>query len=101
VIEAMRASHAQRVYVCNLRPQLPETAGYTVADHVDALTRHGVPIDVVVLDSAAPMSLGEPGIDYLRAPLVGRNPLVHDPALLATALQLALAQSRVGARGAT
>ena len=99
VVEAMRASHAQRVYVCNLRPQLPETAGYTVADHVAALGRHGVPVDLVVLDSAAPMSLGEPGVDYLRAPLVTRNHLVHDPELLATALQLALAQSRVVGEG--
>jgi uncharacterized cofD-like protein len=101
VTEAMRASSAQRVYVCNLRPQLPETAGYTAADHVAALARHGVPVDLVVVDSATPMSLGEPGVDYLRAPLVGRNHLVHDPELLAAALQLALAQSTVEARGAT
>jgi uncharacterized cofD-like protein len=101
VIEAMRTSRAQRVYVCNLRPQLPETAGYTVADHVAALTRHGVPIDVVVIDSGMKMSFGEPGIDYLRAPVAAGNPLVHDPALLATALQLALAQSRVAAKEGT
>jgi uncharacterized cofD-like protein len=101
VIEAMRASRAQRVYVCNLRPQLPETAGYTVADHVGALLRHGVPVDLVVVDNEAQMSLGEPGVDFLRARLVGPNPLVHDPERLATALQLALAQSRVAAREAT
>ena len=101
VIEAMQASRAQRVYVCNLRPQLPETAGYTVADHVDAILRHGVPVDLVVVDNEAPMSLGEPGVDFLRAPLVSHNPFVHDPGLLATALQLALAQSRVAAREAT
>ncbi len=101
VIEAMRASSAQRVYVCNLRPQLPETAGYTVADHVDALCRHGVPVDVVLVDNDAPMSLGEPGIDFVRAPLLGRNPLVHDPCALAAALRLALAQSRVAAGEAT
>jgi uncharacterized cofD-like protein len=95
VIEAMRASSAQRVYVCNLRPQLPETAGFTVADHVAALQRHGVPVDLVLVDNATPMSLGEPGTDYLRAPLVARNPLVHDPGLLAAGLQRALAQSRV------
>ena len=101
VIEAMRASRAQRVYVCNLRPQHPETAGYTVADHVAALERHGVPVDLVVVDTDTPVSLGEPVVDYLRAPLVGRNLLVHDPARLAAALQGALAQSRVGAREAT
>ena len=51
VTEAMRASTAQLVYVCNLRPQLPETAGYDVADHVAALDRHDVPVDVVLCDS--------------------------------------------------
>jgi hypothetical protein len=42
-----------RVYVCNLRPQLPETAGYTSADHLRAVLAHGVPVDVVVVDSGA------------------------------------------------
>ncbi|HEV3212368.1 MAG TPA: gluconeogenesis factor YvcK family protein [Acidimicrobiales bacterium] len=101
VTEAMHASRAQRVYVCNLRPQLPETAGYTVADHVAALRRHGVPVDLVVVDDGSPMPLGEPGVDVLRAPLVKDNPLAHDPVRLAAALQLALAQSRVAAREAT
>jgi len=100
VIEAMRESDAQRVYVCNLRTQLPDTADLTVADHVAALARHGVPIDVVVVDDHTPMPLGTPGIDCVRAPLVGRNHLVHDPDLLAAALQSALAQSRVPAREA-
>lgn len=97
VIEAMRDARGQRVYVCNLRPQLPETAGFTVEDHVAALTRHGVPVDLVIVDNEVPMFLGEPGIDYLRAPLVSRNPLVHDPVLLAAALHSALTQSRVAA----
>jgi uncharacterized cofD-like protein len=97
VIEAMRDSRAQRVYVCNLRPQLPETAGYTVADHVAALVRHGVPIDRVIVDDDTAMTRGELGTDFLRAPLAGRNPLVHDPVLLAAALQSALTQSRVAA----
>jgi uncharacterized cofD-like protein len=42
-----------RVYVCNLRPQLPETAGYTSADHLRAVLAHGVPIDVVVVDAGS------------------------------------------------
>ena len=100
VTEAIGASGAQRVYVCNLHPQLHETAGYTVADHVAALVRHGVPVDVVLVEPTTPMALGAPGVEVLRAPLLGRNHLVHDPDLLASALQLALAQSREGARGA-
>ena len=95
VIEAMRESRAQRVYICNLRPQLPETEGFTVADHVDALTRHGVPVDLVVVDNDTPMSLGDLSVEHLRAPLIGRNQLVHDPELLAAALDAALAQSRI------
>jgi uncharacterized cofD-like protein len=98
VTEAMRESRAQRVYVCNLRPQQPETEGFTVGDHVDALMRHGVPVDLVIVDSDTPMSLGEPGVDCLRAPLLGRNRLVHDPDLLAAALEAALAQSRISVR---
>jgi uncharacterized cofD-like protein len=101
VIDAMRRSRAQRVYVCNLRPQLPETEAYSVADHVAALARHGVPVDLVVVDDATPMPLGEPGVRLLVAPLVGHNHLVHDPDLLAAALQRALAQSEVPAREAT
>jgi uncharacterized cofD-like protein len=99
VTEAMHESRAQRVYVCNLRPQLPETEGFTVADHVDALTRHGVPVDLVIVDHDAPMSPGELGVDCLGAPLLGRNRLVHDPDLLAAALDHALAQSRITVRG--
>ena len=95
VIEAMHESAAQHVYVCNLRPQLPETQGFTVADHVEALRRHGVPVDLVVVDADTPMALGEPGVDVLRAPLLGRNRLVHDPERLATALGAALAQSSI------
>jgi len=101
VIEAMRASRAQRVYVCNLRPQLPETAGFTVADHVAALVRHGVPLDVVLVDRHAAMPIGEPGVEVLFTDLVGRNRLVHDPVRLASALEQALAQSRVAAGEAT
>ena len=32
-----RSQAARRVYVCNLRPQIPETAGFDVGMHVDAL----------------------------------------------------------------
>ena len=35
-----------QVYVCNLRPQDPETAGFDVARHVEALVAHGVDVDV-------------------------------------------------------
>ena len=37
------------MYVCNLRPQPPETAGFDGADHLRAVLAHGVPVDVMVV----------------------------------------------------
>jgi uncharacterized cofD-like protein len=111
---AISAARAQRVYVCNLRPQLPETAGYGVADHVAALARHGVEVDAVLWDPSsevqAVMGAGACGDDGVRVDdrarldgvrlvarrLAGRSRLVHDPALLASALSDLLASARSG-----
>lgn len=51
--EAIRASSALRVYVCNVAIQPGETDGYTVWDHVRAIENHVGPglIDVVVANS--------------------------------------------------
>jgi uncharacterized cofD-like protein len=38
--EAMRYTHAPKVYVCNLATQPGETEGYTVRDHVKAIAAH-------------------------------------------------------------
>ena len=70
--EALTSTKAQKVYIANLRPQLPETAGYTLDDHIRALGRHGVEVDVVVHDPAR----------LARADGAG-----HDPARLAEALR--------------
>jgi uncharacterized cofD-like protein len=86
IAEAVAASAAQVVYVCNLRPQVPETAGFDVADHVEALARHNVTVDVVLCDSIQGMAVGETGIAVLDMPLTGDNALVHSPARLAQAL---------------
>ncbi len=40
VAEALRATHAFKVYVCNVATQPGETENYTVADHVIALENH-------------------------------------------------------------
>ena len=68
--DAVARSTSPVVYVCNLRPQVPETDGFATAAHVDALHDHGVEPDVVIAD---------PGL----ARPDGR---AHDPALLAAAL---------------
>jgi 2-phospho-L-lactate transferase/gluconeogenesis factor (CofD/UPF0052 family) len=91
IADAMARSRAQRVYVCNLRPQLPETAGFDVAAHLQALTRHNVGVDVVVCDTSQGMTLGELGISALDIPLTEGNALVHSPSRLAHALASLLA----------
>ena len=93
VAEAIMASSAQRVYVCNLRPQPPETDGFTVADHLAALERHGLHVDVVLYDRVSSMPLGAVSSRVVEAPLAGRNGLVHDPELLCRTLSSALARS--------
>lgn len=40
IVEAIRASGAYRVYICNVATQDGETDGYSVADHVRALEAH-------------------------------------------------------------
>jgi uncharacterized cofD-like protein len=66
--EALRASRALKLYVCNVATQHGETDGYTVHDHVAALEKHiGTNIIDVVLSNArtdvtwvnAPEGVGE------------------------------------------
>ena len=87
IAEAVARSSGQRVYVCNLRPQPPETAGFDVAAHLDALNRHNVSVDVVICDTSQGMPLGDLGISALDIPLTEGNALVHSPARLAQALE--------------
>lgn len=93
IARAISTATAQRVYVCNLRPQLPETEGYGVAEHVAALRRHGVGVDVVLWDPATGMEAGDAGIPLVARPLAGRNGLVHDQEKLAAALSDLLASA--------
>ena len=91
IAHALARSPGQRVYVCNLRPQPPETAGFDVAAHLDALSRHNVSVDVVLCDTSQGMPLGDLGISALDMPLTEGNALVHSPVRLAQALASLLA----------
>ena len=103
--EAIAASGALVVYVCNVATQAGETSGYDLADHVDALARHdaGHLPDVVLANNrfnagAPPGWMGE--AVRLRwppaatpAPRLVLDDLVdpvnahhHDPGRLATAV---------------
>ncbi|MEG2176424.1 MAG: 2-phospho-L-lactate transferase CofD family protein, partial [Oscillibacter sp.] len=43
IVEAIRASDALKIYVCNVMTQEGETEGYTASDHIAALMQHGGP----------------------------------------------------------
>jgi 2-phospho-L-lactate transferase/gluconeogenesis factor (CofD/UPF0052 family) len=86
IAEAVAATEAPVVYVCNLHPQIPETEGYDVAAHIAALARHDVAVDVVVCDTGQGMAIGATDVPVLDVPLTGDNRLVHSPGKLAQAL---------------
>ncbi len=100
--DAIRASHAQTVFIGNLREQPGETSGLTLVDHLDVLERHvgslaidllvahdsddeaALPVDVAALDSR----VGE----VVCAPLAAAGDLDagHDPRALAAILERAM-----------
>ena len=101
--DAVIASSALRIFVCNVATQDGETAGYDLADHVDALERHtasGI-VDVVLANSNAAVTVQGPGEAVRpRWPPAGESvprlvlddvidpaqPTHHDPAHLASAI---------------
>jgi uncharacterized cofD-like protein len=91
---ALQETSAQRVYVANLAPQEPETSGFTVADEIDALARHGVPVDVIVVDPTRDRGdldrLPAP-VRVVTAPVASGSGRVHDPVRLAEALAALIA----------
>jgi len=110
VREALKATRAWVVYVCNVMTQPGETDGYTAADHLDALYRHGVAgmVDVVVVSDtpvsaelvasyeaagSGPVPIDEERLQALGVRVVhadvaaaGGGVVRHDPERLATAL---------------
>lgn len=83
--EALAEGAQRLVYVCNLRPQVPETEGFTVADHVAALARHGLEPATVLYDPAT--IGGAEGVDNaVGRPLADDRGAAHDAALLGRAL---------------
>ncbi|MGI6357968.1 MAG: gluconeogenesis factor YvcK family protein [Bacillota bacterium] len=109
VVEAIAASAAVRIYVCNVMTQPGETDGFTAADHLQALLAHSCPglidqilvnserieerllqryhaegADVVSLDQEA---LEAMGVKVVAADLISQDEVVrHDPSRLAQAV---------------
>ena len=85
--QAIDASPATSIYVCNLRAST-ETPRFDVASHIDSLLAHGVTPDVVLYDDRAiPAGVLDPEIDARNVDLsVDEIGSAHDPAKLARAL---------------
>ncbi len=101
--EALRATRAVRVYVCNVATQKGETDNFTVADHVRTLLdQAGGGIFDYVLANSLPAKSTHPewdvvkpepggplpsGVRVVWAPVINEaNPHYHDPDRLAQAL---------------
>ncbi|MDQ3681158.1 MAG: uridine diphosphate-N-acetylglucosamine-binding protein YvcK [Actinomycetota bacterium] len=82
---ALARTTAPKVYVCNLRHQVPETEGYDVAAHVEALGAHGLDVDVVLCDPRG-MARGDVRVACVEADLARSDRPAHHPAKLARAL---------------
>ncbi len=68
IAEALRATNAYKVYICNIAMQPGETSGYTVADHVLALESHigrGV-FQAVLANNAYPVENAGANTRYVR-----------------------------------
>ncbi|MGZ4284250.1 MAG: gluconeogenesis factor YvcK family protein [Solirubrobacteraceae bacterium] len=89
---ALAGTPAHVLWICNLEPQIPETAGMSAADHLGALRRHNVRVDTVLYDPHAQLHFTRPELvaadlrgvpSPIAAPRRGR----HDPVLLSAALE--------------
>ena len=107
IVDAVRASNARKVYICNVMTQDGETENYTATDHIKALFDHSYDglfdtciannaeisrelIKKYAAEGAEPMPINEEdfekmGIKLILKPLISENtPLArHDPSRLA------------------
>lgn len=83
--QALATTTATKIYVCNLRPQLPETEGFDVAAHVAALAAHGVHPDLVLCHPEG-LARGECPIPVVEEEVAGPGVLLHDAVRLGRAL---------------
>lgn len=86
ITQALAGTRALKIYVANLRPQVPETEGFTLEDHVEALVNHGVRPDLVLVDEYSPFARQPCSLDTRVVALTDRNRLVHDVTKLAHAV---------------
>ena len=86
ILDALRATPAHRVLVANLHAEQPESAEHSLADHLEAIRRHGVSIDTVLVAEQGTLVASTPDDTVNVADLAGGNGRVHDAAKLARSL---------------
>jgi uncharacterized cofD-like protein len=86
VSDALATTTATRVFVANLHDQIPETTGYSLSDHLNAVARHGVGVDVVLAQRGAALRGESSRFRVIEADLAGPNGRVHDSVKLARCL---------------
>ena len=86
ITQALAGTKAKKIYVANLRAQVPETEGYTLQDHLDALERHGVVADVVLVDEHSSFAHDSCNVTTHVRDLATSNGLMHDVQKLASAV---------------
>jgi uncharacterized cofD-like protein len=106
--EALSASRAMKVYVCNVATQPGETDGFSVKDHLDAIERHigRLPFQRILANTAKDFPLPS-GAEWVGEPMPEgpakvvaldladpQNPGHHDPGKLAAALVELLSRRR-------
>jgi len=117
IADAIRRSHALRIYVCNVMTQPGETDGFTASDHVRAIEAHCPPrlFDYVLVNTTRPSpellaryrqsgaEFVEPDIDRIRAmgyrtiagDFISQTDVVrHDPYKLADAIMHLLSRKK-------
>lgn len=87
ITQALAGTKALKIYVANLRPQVPETGDFDLQDHLDALIAHGVRPDVVLVDSLCSFASMASSVPKVLFDLAGGNGLVHDVQKLANAVR--------------
>lgn len=86
ISQALAGTSARKLFVANLQEERPETAGFSLQDHIDALERHGIRPDTVLVDGASVFAHQPCSLDVRPHDLAAENGAVHDVQKLARAV---------------
>lgn len=86
IAEAIARSKAKCVWISNLVEQDPETKGLGLQRQYEAMLKHGLEIDIILVNSVDGLVGETPEITVITADVAGRNRRVHDPEKLSRVL---------------